>query len=80
MKLLPQQETMRLRDEAARLRLKDDPLIRPVKTRNRGGRPPEPIRHGTAAGYKAHRRRNEPACHACREANNAYSRTYGRGR
>lgn len=34
-------------------------------TYKRLGRPPEPIRHGTNAGYSAHRRRGERPCSAC---------------
>jgi len=30
--------------------------------------------HGTHAGYRAHRRRGEPACEPCNEANNRYHR------
>jgi len=30
--------------------------------------------HGTHAGYRAHRRRGEPACEPCNEANNPYVR------
>lgn len=31
-------------------------------------RPGRPIRHGTEGGYKAHRRRHEPACDECMTA------------
>lgn len=34
----------------------------------------EPIKHGTAAGYKQHRYRGEDACTACREAVNRQAR------
>ncbi|MFD5882587.1 hypothetical protein [Streptomyces yangpuensis] len=30
--------------------------------------PPDDFPHGTARGYKRHRRRDEPACDSCREA------------
>lgn len=36
--------------------------------RNYGGRPRQPINHGTAAGYKTHRKRGEDACAECRAA------------
>ncbi len=34
-----------------------------------GGAKPQPIRHGTAGGYRAHYRHKVPMCDACREAN-----------
>ena len=36
-----------------------------------GGRAPQPIRHGTEGGYRAHRYREEEACDACKRAANA---------
>lgn len=38
-------------------------------------REPQPITHGTEAGYKRHRRRNEDPCRACCEAASRASRT-----
>jgi hypothetical protein len=32
-------------------------------------RTPRPINHGTAGGYQTHRRRGEPACEQCIQAN-----------
>lgn len=40
----------------------------------RGIRDPEDPRHGTAAGYRAHRRADHTACDACREADSEYRR------
>lgn len=34
---------------------------------------PQPINHGTHAGYATHRRRGEEACEACRDAHNLYT-------
>lgn len=38
----------------------------------------KPIRHGTAAGRNAHKRRGEPVCSACRDAYNRFHRDYQR--
>jgi hypothetical protein len=38
--------------------------------------PPGPIGHGTSAGARAHRRRGEEPCTACKSAWAKYIRTY----
>lgn len=49
----------------------------PPRPRRKPGPPPStgrrPIRHGTHAGYVAHRRRDEPACRACLTAHAAFT-------
>ena len=40
----------------------------------------KPIEHGTRAGYKAHRRVQEPACTACKAANAAWQQIYRKRR
>lgn len=40
-------------------------------------KPEKPINHGTEGGYKAHRRRDEPACPSCKQAQ-AQARARGR--
>lgn len=42
------------------------------------GRKRQPIRHGTFAGAGALRRRNEPLCRECKEAERAHKREYRR--
>lgn len=42
--------------------------------RPKDGTPPPPISHGTHAGYRQHRRRDEEPCDACRDARNTYDR------
>ncbi len=57
----------------ARARLAEKRRTQPRKTStNKGGRPVQPIRHGTPAGHAAHRRREEQPCTECREANARY--------
>jgi hypothetical protein len=48
---------------------------RPIR-RGRAARSPGGIRHGTNAGYAAHRARGEDACQACRHAHAAYNRRH----
>jgi len=43
-----------------------------MSTRGRRGARLQPIRHGTAGGYNAHRRRGEEACTECRDAKTRY--------
>jgi len=40
---------------------------------------PKSISHGTYGGYQAHRKRDEDACEACREALREYMRQRRRG-
>jgi hypothetical protein len=47
------------------------PVRRGSAARSRSG-----IRHGTNAGYAAHRARGEDACRACRHAHAAYNRRH----
>lgn len=42
-------------------------------TRSYTPRPQLPIRHGTPGGYRAHRRRHEPACRECLDAHATYN-------
>jgi hypothetical protein len=48
---------------------------RPVRQRT-GSRSLTGIRHGTNAGYAAHRARGEDACRACRHAHATYNRQH----
>lgn len=47
------------------------PLVQPP-AKNRGGRPPEGLKHGTTAGYNKHKCRCDP----CKEANVEAGRLY----
>lgn len=42
-------------------------------------KPPRPIRHGTRAGYQAHRKLNDPPCTQCLEAARQYTQQRRRG-
>lgn len=46
--------------------------------RTKGGRPLQPISHGTGRGYQAHLRRGEAACDDCMDANREKSRRQSR--